>query len=108
VDVTQLLYPLALTPDIEIIEALLPDRMPSFIPLRLAGESLFDHLHHARRIADFRFRDEQMKMFWHDDISVDDEAVLAAGFFQNFQEEVAAAGTSQMRLTVVAATGNEV
>ena len=46
-------------------------------------------------------------MLWHKDISVHHEAVLAAGFFQKGKEKIAPAGRAQMRLTAVAAAGNE-
>ena len=36
-----------------------------------------------------------------------DEAVLAAGFFQKSKENVAPPGRTQMRLTAVAAAGDE-
>jgi len=121
VHVTQLLDPLAFAPDIEILESFLPDRNrggvpePSLrrrsapaCPLHLAGEALFDHLHHDRGVAHFRFRNQQMKMLWHKDVSVHDEAVLVAGLFQKGKENVAAPGRTQMRLTALAAAGYEV
>ncbi len=36
-----------------------------------------------------------------------DEAVLAAGFFQKLEEEVAASSSTEVRLTAIAAAGNE-
>src|SRR5882672_1331942 len=44
-------------------------------------------------------------MFWHDDISMHDEAVLAASFFEDFQEQVATFGGFQLRLPPEATTG---
>jgi hypothetical protein len=35
-------------------------------------------------------------MLRHEDISVHDEAVLAAGFFQKLEEEVAASGSTEL------------
>jgi hypothetical protein len=46
-------------------------------------------------------------MLWHKDVSVHNEAVLAAGFFQKGEEKIAAPGCTQMRLTAVAAAGYE-
>jgi len=46
-------------------------------------------------------------MLRHEDISVHDEAVLAAGFFQKLEEEVAASSSTEVRLTAIAAAGNE-
>ena len=48
-----------------------------------------------------------MKVFGHDDVSVDHEAVLLARFFQDAQEKVAAFGLVQLRLAVVATAGDE-
>ena len=47
-------------------------------------------------------------MFGHDDVSVDDEAVLAAGLFEDFEKEIATPGGMQPGLAVVATTGDEV
>jgi hypothetical protein len=74
----------------------------------LAGEALFDNFHRDRGVADFGFGDEQMKVFGHDDVSVNDEAVLTAGLFEDFEEEIATPGGMQSGLAAVAATGDEV
>jgi len=52
-------------------------------------ETLLDDLHDHRRIADFWFGKQQMKVFGHDDVSVHDEMIFAAGFFENRQKQVA-------------------
>jgi hypothetical protein len=74
----------------------------------LAGEALFDNFHDDRGVTDFGFGDEQMKVFGHDNVSVDDEAVLTAGLFEDFEEEIATPGGMQAGLAAVAATGDEV
>jgi hypothetical protein len=48
-----------------------------------------------------------MKMLRHDDVSVDHEAIPLARFFQDAQKKVAALGRAQLRLAMVATTGNE-
>ena len=48
-----------------------------------------------------------MKVFRHDYVSVDHEAVLVARFFQDAEEEVAAFGGAKLRLAVVATAGDE-
>jgi hypothetical protein len=70
-------------------------------------KTLFDNFHDYRGIAHFRFGDEQVKVFGHEDISVHDKTVLATRFFQDFQEKVAAFGGAQFGLASVAAAGNE-
>jgi hypothetical protein len=71
--------------------------------VRTSGEALLDHLHHHRRIAHFGFGDEQMKVFRHEDISVDDKAIFAPCFLQDFQEKIATLDGTQLRLAAVAA-----
>jgi hypothetical protein len=46
-------------------------------------------------------------MLGHEDIPVDDEAVLATRFFQDLQEKVAALDGAQLRLAAIATAGNE-
>jgi len=48
-----------------------------------------------------------MEVLGHDDISVDHEAELPAGLFQDAQEQVAAFGPVQLRLAMVATAGDE-
>jgi hypothetical protein len=116
VDVAQLFDAFAFAPYVEIVETLLPDRFGSRIPERglrwgrfeLAGEALFDNFHDDRGVADFGFGDEQMKVFGHDDVSVDDEAVLTAGWFEDFEKEIATPGGMQPGLAAVATAGDEV
>ena len=46
-------------------------------------------------------------MLGHDHISVDDKAVFAAGFLQDFQKQVATFRGAQLGLATVAAASNE-
>jgi hypothetical protein len=48
-----------------------------------------------------------MKMFGHNDVSMDDEAILATCFFQDVDEPISTFRCTQNGLTSVAATGNE-
>jgi hypothetical protein len=62
---------------------------------------VFDDFHHEGRITDVGLGDEQMKMLRHDEVAVDDEAILAAGFLQDFEEQVATEGGTEVRVAVV-------
>jgi hypothetical protein len=117
--IAQLFDALALAPHVEVVEALLPYRVGSRIPERglgggrfaaqvqLTGEALFHDLHDDRGIADFGLGDEQVKVLGHEDVSVNHEAVLAAGLFEDFQEEVAAAGGVELGLAAVTTASDE-
>jgi hypothetical protein len=76
-------------------------------PVQLAGKSFFDDFHDHRGVADFGLGDEPVEMFGHEDISVDHEAVLAAGLFENLEEEIATPGGVELRLAAVAAASDE-
>ena len=75
--------------------------------VQLTGEALFHDLHDDRGIADFGLGDEQVKVLGHEDVSVNHEAVLAAGLFEDFQEEVAAAGGVELGLAAVTTASDE-
>jgi hypothetical protein len=115
VHVAQLFDAFAFGPYVEIVETLLPDRFGSRIPerglrwgrLELTGEAFLDDFHDDRGVADFGFGEEQMKVFGHDNVSVDDEAVLTAGLFEDFEEEIATPGGMQSGLAAVTTTGDE-
>jgi hypothetical protein len=68
---------------------------------------VFENLHHHRRIAHLRLRDEEMKMLRHDHVSVHDEAILAACLFQNLEEKVTASGRVQARLSTITTASNK-
>jgi hypothetical protein len=64
---------------------------------------LLDDPHHHRRIAFLRFGNQQTNVFRHDNVSMHHKAILAARFFQDFQEQITARCTAQNRLAAVAA-----
>jgi len=101
VHVMQLLDSFALAPDVEVVEALLPDvpwfRLPKQ-PLRsrtalalrvqhVLSEPLFEDLHHRRGRARLRLADEHVEMLGHDHIADYDEAIALAGLFEETDEE---------------------
>jgi hypothetical protein len=82
------LFPRAL--HAEIVETLLPDRElcrslrnASYFGVDRSRESLFDDFHHHRRIAHLGLCDEQVKRFGHDDVSIDNKAILATRLFED-------------------------
>ncbi len=75
--------------------------------MHLLRKTLLDDLHDHRGIADFRLRDEYMKVFGHNDISVDDEAIFSTRFFQEIDESISTFRCAQDRLASIAATGDE-
>ncbi len=94
-DVSQLFDSLVLRPNVEIIEARLPDghrfarrslcRMALPAPWhRSLRESLFHTLHRGRRRSYLRLAHEQVKVLRHDHVSQHNEAMLFADFFENF------------------------
>lgn len=116
--VTQLLYPLALAPNIEVIETLLPYlhrfpkrrlRRPNLsFRVQPAAKSFFDHFHYDRRITHFRLRNQHMEMLRHNHIAHNHEPELASCLFEKFKEQVAAFTGTQLRLSPVATAGDEV
>ena len=48
-----------------------------------------------------------MKVLGHNDVSVDDKAVLAARFFQDLQEKIPSFGRTQLWLATIATAGNK-
>ena len=122
-DVPQLLNPLLRCPNVEIIKTSLPERalmrflceegalagiFPPGFGKQSASGPLLQNLHDGRRAADFRFGDEQMNMFGHDDVSYDRETISLAHLFENAKEAVAAARSAQERQSAIAGTGDEV
>ena len=55
-----------------------------------------------------RFADEQVEMFWHDDIADQSEAVASAHFLENLHGQILRAGGGQERPSLVAAKSDEV
>ncbi len=101
--VLQLLDALFLRPNVEIVEAGLPERdarclfkeaglARAWILMfgkQSAGATLFQYLHHCGRIANFWFADQKVDVLRHDDIAYDDETVALAGLFQDRKEMIA-------------------
>ena len=70
--------------------------------------SLFKHLHDRGRVTDFRFTDQQMKVFRHDHVSKDDKVIADPRLFQNAQEEIAPPGAVEPAMALITAAGDKV
>ncbi len=108
--VPQLLNMLAFAPNIEIVEALLPDALINGVTSFSVDESreaFLHHFHDHRRIADLGLCDQQMEVFGHHHVSVDNEAVSKSRLLQNSQKEVTPIGGVKAGLAIVTTTGDE-
>ena len=106
--VTEFLDPLLRSTDVEIIEALLPDRTRADAAMvKQLGESLLDDFHYDGRIACIRFGNQQVKVLGHDDVADHHKSISLPCTLQNAQEEIAARAGSQLGPPLVAATGYE-
>jgi hypothetical protein len=120
--VTQLLHPLALAPDVEIVKAMLPYviRVPGKefrlsptaplgqLPQYPARESLLNRLHDTRRIGFLWFADQQVDVLRHDYEAYDYEGIALPHLFEHTQEQITPPGTAQPPLPMIATAGDEV
>jgi len=56
---------------------------------------LFEHLQGDGEVATFGFAQEQMEMFWHDDVAGDVEAIPLADFLECKLERAAGVGSGE-------------
>ena len=109
-NVAKLLGKLAVSADIEIVKAALPDalgRVNRFM-VHLAGEALLEDLKGYRWGCLLRFTHEQVKVLGHDDIAQNAEMELFTRFVENAKAQVAQDRGIQDRQPVKAAAGDEV
>jgi hypothetical protein len=99
-------------PDVEIVEAFLPDVSRDVVGedslRRIASapclcqnasrRSQFESLHHGRRSLPLRFADQQMNMFGHDHVTGDDELIAPAHLLQHGQQQVTTVRGAEQRL----------
>jgi len=117
-DVAKLLNSLALCPDIKVVEPSLPERIrknwgaPGLAAFarpgnagtfQTADEPEFKCLHGSGDGCPLRFRDQQMYMLGHNDITQHDKPISAANPFQYLQKHVATRCIVQQRLAVITA-----
>ncbi len=125
VHVVQLLDPLLPAPHVEIIETSLPKTprrlcgrfLPQTQLIRAAPSSrllpeparytLLQDLHHRRRRANLRLRNQKMNVLGHHHVSGHAELVSLPNFAQDFQEEIALARRAQEWPAAVATARNK-
>ena len=73
-----------------------------------ARKSLLEDLDDLRGRNRSGFTDEQVEMFWHDDIADQSEAVARADFLENLHRKIPGAGGGQEWPSLVATKGDEV
>jgi hypothetical protein len=104
---------LALTPQIEIIEARKPNVLAciarNFIELKYSSRKTeFDRLNYGGRIRDLGLRGDKVYVLGHDYVADHREAVPLAHFFQNREEQIAALRSPEERLSLIATPRDEV
>ena len=120
--VAQLLDALFRGPDVEVVEAGLPEWQAWHIWKQkpLAGvdtslfrqesvrRALFQNLHDGGRRSYLRLGDEQVEVLGHDHISHNHETVALASLFEDGEEPVAASQAAKLRPAVIAGTSDKV
>src|SRR5271155_1328714 len=120
--VTQFFGAFVFRPNIEIVEAFLPDVLRRVVeetvllrialPFRLCQHSPrkaeFERLHHNRRVLLLRFADQKMDMLRHNHISDNDELVATAHLLQHGQKQITTPWRAEQGLTAITTAGDEV
>lgn len=119
--IVQLLNVLLFRSDIEVIRPGLPEcgrqlftengellLGRSFPCAALERNTLFQHLHHPRRICDFWFTDQKVDVFRHGHITGYDKLVFLAGLLKNSQKDVTVPGCREKRQSAVAGARDKV
>ena len=103
-DVSQLLDPLSLRPDVEVVVAGLPKRTTLNFA-QLPRNILLQHLHRDRQLRPLRLRDQQVNMLGHDHVSRNVKPVPLARPLQRLLKDVAGSRYPQARRALVTAKG---
>jgi len=111
--VFELLDFLALTPQIEIVEARKPNVLAriarNVVEIKYSSrKTKLDRLNYGGRIRDLRLRDEKVYMLRHDYVADPSEAISLAHFFQNREEQIAAFRSPEEWLSLIATPRDEV
>jgi hypothetical protein len=120
--VPQLLDAFALRPDVEVVEPLLPDVLrnaiekpglrriafPFLLGQHSPRKSNFDRLNHSGWIFQLRFADQEMDVLRHDHVAHDYELIPLARLFEDGQEKIKTAWSSEQRLAVITTEGEKV
>jgi len=119
--VAQFLDAFVLGPDVEVVEAFLPDvlwgvveeaglgRVASSPRPRqdAARKAEFESLQDRRRSLLLRFADQQVKVFGHDHVAHHHELIAAAYLLKNGQKQIPTAGRAEQRLPPIATASDE-
>ena len=108
-------------PDVEVVEALLPDMLreavkngslrgiaPSLLRQDASRKSKFESLHYGRRSLHLRLADQQVNVLGHDHVTYDHERVASAHLLQDSQQQITTAGGPKQRLPPITTAGDEV
>ena len=129
-NIAKLLDSFLLCPDVEVVEPSLPERMrdrcgvqsktwgpPGLATVARPGNAgafqtpdvpELECLHGSGDSCPLRFRDQQMYVLGHNDISQNYQSISATHTFQNLQKQAAAQCIAQQRLAVIAAEREKV
>jgi hypothetical protein len=106
VHVFQLLDPLVLTPHIEVVVAILPERL-AWLLAKLTRSDLLQHLQHHGEIALLGFTHKQVNVLGHDHITVNVKPLPLPHRFQNLLEQIESCRSAQQWSATIATEGDE-
>jgi hypothetical protein len=106
VDVTELLDEFGVGEDVEVVITALPELFAiAFEPLRCL---VFENVQSDGEWVEFWFRDQQVDVLGHEDVSKNVELMTGAELFEGRLEDEAGMVVIQIRKSTVAAEGDEV
>jgi hypothetical protein len=106
VDVLDLLFEFAGGEDVEVVVAGLPEVVA--FAFEEFGGLAFDDSEGGGEGVGFGFAEEEMEVFWHQDVGIEEEVVGAAGAFDYLFEDFFGFGGVEVGKTVVTTKGDEV
>ena len=101
--VAQLLDPLALSPNVEVVVSGQPEGFMSGDLTQFVGADLLEHLERHGERAAIRFGHQKMNMLWHDNVSSDAESIPNTYSLQCQLEDTPRRWTGEQRFAVIAA-----
>src|ERR1035437_2072549 len=107
VDVTQLLDPLGLTPNIKVVIARLPQQT-ALRRTQATRDVLLEDLQRDRKLGPFRFADQQMNVFGHDHVPGEVESIPLPRLLEGLLEDVAGPRCAEKGSALIAAKRHKV
>lgn len=107
-NVVELLFQLLRTPNIEIVEAPLPERGMRMRRRQPRRHFLLENLKRLRRRPELRFRDQKMHMLRHHDVAEQKKSMVMTGDVENLYKTAPTRRTPEKWQPMVATEGNEV